>query len=166
MSLFPRAQPAGEAAKKVPRPAPAATSQKIVLAQAVDELRHAATTLTEFSARLAGQIINDVLQVATGTFDTSGLIALQFQAAAGSIEVCNNSTHTVTVASRGAEAGGVAPAAGIGVYQVAAGATRLVNVASHQITLYGTAGDTISWQVFTKGGLSRPTLNAVIGGGV
>jgi hypothetical protein len=43
-----------------------------------------------------------------------------------------------------------------GVYLVAAGTERTVNVASHNVSLYGTAADTISVQAFAAG--AAPTV--------
>lgn len=53
----------------------------------------------------------------------------------------------VTVHAAGAGAG--APTAGVGVYVVATGQTRVVAVASRQVTFYGAPGDRISYQAFT-----------------
>jgi hypothetical protein len=46
------------------------------------------------------------------------------------------------------------PNAGVGIYVVPAGSTRVISLNSRQVTLWGTAADTVSIQVFTAG--ARP----------
>ncbi len=58
------------------------------------------------------------------------------------------SAHNMTISS--AAPTGTAPATGVGTYVVPAGATRTVAVASRTIAIYGTQGDTVSYQVFTR----------------
>ena len=139
--------------------------QHALATEILDELRQLRLQQTEQLARWQGSvhIRNDVLEVATKTFPTGGEIPLQFPVPAGSIEVNNWSTHTVTVVS--SPPTGAAPTTGRGVYIVPAGACRVVNVASRQVTLYGTATDTISYQVLAAGTPGRSGLTAVDGGG-
>jgi hypothetical protein len=115
------------------------------------EIREQNALLTEFTARLGSQIVNNVLEVATRTFPNDAYLGMQFSVAAGVIEVSNDSEHDITVSSAAPQSS--APTNGIGVYIVPAGERRVVNVASHNITLYGTAADTVSYQVLTRGGL-------------
>lgn len=118
-------------------------------AELLVELRHMAQTQTEWTEQLAGQVINHVLEVRTITFDATGQYPLQWKVAAGSIEVSNPTGNgTVTVSSGGSNST-TAPPTGVGVYQVPGGTCRTVSVASRQVTLYGTAGQSISIQVFT-----------------
>jgi hypothetical protein len=152
---------------QLPRRVPGREAQRLLAAESVELLRALAQRMTEFTALLQGQVINNVLEVATVVVPATGdaLVQKQYQAAVGSVEVNNTSTHTVTVVS-GSNSGATPPTSGTGVYQVAAGATRLVNIGAREFTLYGTAGDTFGIQVFTRGGMARPTLDAVLGGGV
>jgi hypothetical protein len=115
------------------------------------EFRLLRETMTQTMGRLAGQIVNDVLSVRTVTFDATGFTQLgPFHVAAGSIFVDNlSAANTVTVTSHGPSPDGAAPAAGLGVSKVKAGQGRTINVASHNITLYGTNGDSVSVQVST-----------------
>lgn len=117
-------------------------------AELLSELRHFAQTQTAFVERLAGQAVNNVLDVRTHTFDATGQLALAYGVAAGCIAVSNPTGNaTVTVSSAGP--GSSAPTTGVGVYQVPAGTERTVALASTQVTLYGTSGQSISFQVFT-----------------
>lgn len=116
------------------------------------ELREQSALLTEFTARLGSQIVNNVLEVATRTFGDDAYIGMEFAVAAGAIEVSNDSEHDITVSSASPQSS--APTNGIGVYIVPAASRRVVNVASRTITLYGTAADKVSYQVLTRGGLT------------
>lgn len=133
-----------------------------IMAELVQEIRELRSQNTDQFAQWLGRIQNSVLLVETRAIPASGYLDRQFRTPAGSIEVSNPSEHAVTVDA--APPGGTAPAQGTGVYIIPAGTTRVVNVASRQITLYGTAGDIISFQVFATGGVSRPSLNSVDGG--
>lgn len=140
------------------------SEQRVLVAELVDELRQLRLQQTEQWARWQGNVTirNDVLEVATKTFPTGGEIPLQYPVPAGSVEVNNTASHSVTVTS--SPPTGAAPTTGRGVYVVPAGACRVVNVASRQVTLYGTAGDTISYQVLASGTAGRAGLTAVDGG--
>jgi hypothetical protein len=127
------------------------------------ELRETRATTTAFIARVAGRAVNSVLEVATRTFSAEGLLSLRFGAPCGAIEIANWSTHPVTVAS-GATSSNIPPLTGVGVYVVPAGTVRLVNIAAREVTLYGTAADTISYQAFAGGGLAETGLVGPSGG--
>lgn len=117
------------------------------------EIREQNALLTEFTARLGSQIVNNVLEVATRTFGDDTYIGMEFGVTAGAIEVQNHdSSNAVTVSSTSPSSS--APTNGIGVYIVPAGERRTVNVASRTITLYGTKDSKVSYQVLTRGGLT------------
>ncbi len=120
----------------------------------LEQLQHQAQTTTEFAAQLAGQAINDTLEVFTGVFDATGQFTREYGVAAGSIEVSNwgVAANFVTLTSGGP---GSAVPVGTGCYVIAGGQSRTVALASRQFTLYGTAGDKFSLQVFTAA--VRPT---------
>lgn len=126
-------------------------ADKVLTAELVAELRHLAQSTTTFAERLAGQAVNNVLDVFTATFDaTASPITRSYSVAAGCVVVNNTSTHTITVSSAGPGPGGsAAPTSGVGIYQVAAGTQRTVALASRNVTFYGTATDSFSAQVFT-----------------
>lgn len=124
--------------------------ERELVAELLDALRQQAQTTTEFMARLGGQVINDVLEVATLVIPTEGFIARDYSVAAGCIDVSNLgvAANLMTVTSGGP--GAAAPPSGTGVYIIAGGSRRTVSLASHQFTIWGTAGDKVSFQVFTS----------------
>lgn len=138
-------------------------AERILAAELLEEFRHLTRTMTEYSERLATGVVNHVLEVGTRTLPDSGLYTRTFSIAAGSIELRNLSTDDMTTVS--SSPGPAAPHDGIGVYVVPAGCSSLVNLASHDLTIWGTAGARFSYQVFTRGGDCAPSLNAVDGGG-
>lgn len=130
-------------------------AQSILFAELLAAWRHDMQTMTDMTARLAGRISNDVLEVRSYVFDADASVERSFHVAAGCVVVDNYSAHDVIVASGGRNGGNVAPPAGLGVTRVKAGTYRPVNLASRVFTIYGTNADEISWQVFTAGGI-RP----------
>ena len=125
------------------------SAERILAAELLDAFRNAAQTMTEFAERLQGRLVNHVLEVGTWVFDANATpVFRQWHAAAGCVEISNFSAAGVlTVVAAGPGAG--APTSGIGVYRIPAGVTRVVAVASRQVTVYGTAGDAFSRQAFT-----------------
>lgn len=126
-------------------------------------------TFTEFASRfLTRGPVNDVLEVGTFAFPASGELFKPFDwpMAAGSIELANLSSGNMTLVAAGPTPDGVAPAVGRGVYIVPAGACRVVNVASHHVTVYGPASGTFTLQASTRGGFISAGLVGVNGGGV
>ncbi len=126
-----------------------AEDRRVLTAELMDELRHYAQTMTEFAARLGGRLVNNVLAVETCIVDAVATpVAREWGVAAGCVEVSNLSdANTLTVVAAGA--GAAAPASGMGVYRVRPNTTRVVAVASRQVTFYGTAGDVFCYQAFT-----------------
>lgn len=125
-------------------------AERILAGELLEAFRAHAQTSTEFMERLAGRLVNHVLLVETAVFDaTATPIYRSFKAAAGAIEVSNRGANDITVSAAGPSSS--APPSGVGVYVVAAGTTRVVALASRQVTLYGTAADKLSFQVFTAG---------------
>lgn len=132
-------------------------AQRTLAAEQLQELRGLAQTMTELAARWSGQAINNVLEVGTVTIPAGAVgVELSFGAAAGSIWVDNQSAANKMTVQAGA-IGASAPTNGIGVAQVPFGQHRTINVASHVVTVYGTAGDTFVYQAFTCG--ARPVVS-------
>jgi hypothetical protein len=124
--------------------------ERELTSQLLDQLRHQAQTTTEFAARLAGQLVNDTLEVWTGVIPAEGYITRSYHVTAGSIEVSNWGTAiNFMTAHTGGPAGAVPT--GTGSYAIAGGASRTVALASREFTIWGTAGDRVSFQVFTTG---------------
>lgn len=123
------------------------------------EIRHLNQTQTVWVERLAGQVVNHVLEVATVAIPDDGWVTRSYHVPAGSIEVSNPGLDDVTVVA-GSPATSV-PAVGVGVFIVPGGTLRHVNLASHAVTIYGTAAAVVSFQVLTtpacggRGGLAQ-----------
>ena len=127
------------------------------LAEAVSTLGASIETQTETMSRLGGQLVNSVLLVGTFFVPADGYLVRQFGVAAGAawIEALDGS---LTVSS--GPPSSPAPSVGTGVWQVAGSSARIVNLASRQLTIWGTVGDRIGVQVVT-----HPALGGA-GGGV
>lgn len=149
----------------LPADAPRGRRAELILAgEILAALRHNQQTMTVFISRLAGRVVNDVLEVATRAFDASATpIVLRYGSPIGCVEINNTSGHAITVMA-GVSAGLVPPAVGIGVYVVPAGARVPVNIAAAELTLYGTAADSFSYQVFAAGSLATSGLVGIDGG--
>jgi len=129
------------------------SEEKELLAQLLSSLQHFETTTTEFASRYFGNAINKVLSVETVQFDTRGFFTRTYSATAGCVEVRNlDGTNSITVAVGGAT--GTAPTTGVGVYVIPPNTKQIVNIASSTFTLYGTASEFVSFQVFADGGRS------------
>jgi hypothetical protein len=136
------------------RPARGREAERVLAAELLAAFRHMAQSTTDFMARIASGIINDVLVVETATFPADGIVHRQYGVAAGVIEVRNlAATNVVTVSSSGPSS--AAPSGGVGVYKVPGGVESEIHLASHQVTFYGTSGDSVSFQVLTSGGSDR-----------
>lgn len=123
-------------------------AERILAGELLSEFRAMKQTMTEFAERLAGRLVNHVLLVKTVTFDAAGNpIPLSWGSAAGSIEI-QTGANPVWVQS--GTAGSSAPTGGVGVYKVPGNTKTTVAVAAYEVTLWGTAADTISVQVFTS----------------
>jgi hypothetical protein len=131
-----------------------------LLALILAEVRALVASSTQLMARLGSHAVNDTLAVETVIFDAN---AWEFQVAAGSIEV-NNLSETEEIVVHAASLG-ARPDRGVGVYVVPASTTRVIGLASRTVTLYGTAAERASVQVFTRGaGASSAGIGTVFGG--
>ena len=124
--------------------------RRVIETELVNEIRTMRLEMTSHFGRLMGRMVNDVLAVETVTFGTSGVIARDYRVPVGAIEVTNHAdgTDVVTVVSDGPT--DTAPASGIGVYVVPITSTRTIAIGGHQVTLYGTSGEKVSFQVFAS----------------
>lgn len=120
-----------------------------VLNQMLAELQRLNATETEMMARLhGGEILNNVLEVATYTFPAGGAWSKDYPAAIGSILVTNGTAQPITYAAGGAFGG--APTVGSGVQIIPANSWLAIPVGGTTFTLYGTAGGTFGLQAFTS----------------
>ncbi len=123
------------------------TTRDAIATEILGELRRITATQTVYLERLAGQVVNHVLEVATVAIPDDGWVTRSYHVAAGSIVVDNPGLDDVTVVS--ASPSGTKPAVGVGVYIVPGGTLRHINLASHDVTLWGTSGAVVSFQTLT-----------------
>lgn len=134
-----------------PRRMSAAQAQNLMFA----ELLAAVRSLYESSTQLAGRLgrrgsINGVMETWAGVFPASGIIARQYEVAVGAITVDNLSAAGVVTIVNGVAAGDTGPqTAGVGVSYVRPNSRYIAPVADTGFTLVGTAGDKVSFEVFT-----------------
>lgn len=126
-------------------------ARDVFYAQAFADLKAAIQTQTRMAGRLAGGIVNEVLESGTYVFDASAVLGNAYKVAAGSIEIDNlSATHAVTVVSR-SDSTGSAPTHGTGVRIVPAGQFRRIPLASREWAIYGTVAESVSIAVYTHG---------------
>lgn len=125
------------------------TGRQAVWAEILEELRYIRAHMTAAAERTGTGVVNHVLEIATKTFPTEGIIALEFGVPIGSIIVNAVGTGTVTVHAAGPQS--AAPTDGIGVYKVEQDTDRRVGIGGRQVTLYGTAGQQVCYQALTVG---------------
>lgn len=128
----------------------------------LDQLKYSAEHLSRTSERLASGVTNHVLEMKTHTFDSTGMLQLNFQATCGAVKISNVGQNDVTVTS--STGNGIPPNGGVGVGLVRAGTWDVVNVNSRFFTLYGTSGQSVFYQAFTVGGIIGGGLIAIDGG--
>lgn len=119
------------------------------------ELNAAVRSLVESSTELAGRLrrrgsVNGVLESWAGVFPASGVITRTYEVAAGSISIENMAAaHTLTLTTGVAAGDTGANTSGVGVSYVRANARGISPIGDHSFTITGTAGDAISFEVFT-----------------
>jgi len=115
-----------------------------------DEIVATREQMSEELGRWLGRMQNDTLAVETRIFPASNVISRAYRAIAGAIEVTNlSTTTTITVVASGPD--DAPPGQGTGVYVVPPASTRTIALASHNVTLYGTHDQYVSFQVFAAG---------------
>lgn len=123
--------------------------------------QHALMHSTETTERLTNGIVNSVLEVATRTIPSDGYITGNYGATIGAVEIFNHGANDLTVASG---AGGTPPQGGTGVSIVPPGVSRTIHVNSRAFTVYGTVGDRVGYQAFTKGSIRGSGIGSIVGG--
>lgn len=136
-------------------------ADRVLAAQMLEQLQHLSTTMTSWAERWGGQIINHVLEVGTYTIPAAGYLERQWHVAAGCVVIRNLGTHTMTVTTGGSASGTVPVGNSTGMWVIPAGAVDVVNIASRQVAIFGTAADQFSLQALTVGGV--PTLGGGFG---
>lgn len=132
-----------EIARRVTR-----ADEREVMASALDDVRTALTRQTDIMSRLAGGLLNNVLDVLWLPIPASAFLTRDYGTAAGSIVVANAiGNDQVIVTSSAPQA--TAPVSGPGVQPVPAGVFWSMPLGSRVWTIYGTPGDMVAVQVFT-----------------
>lgn len=129
-------------------------TQEAILTEQLQEMRAMAQTMTAWTQRLQGQVINNILEVATYVIPADGYVTREYGAAAGYVTVTPGQAlraYTVeAAAARSGTAPVVAPTLGVGVHLIPLGSVgRTVPLASRTFTIYGTPGDAVSIVVGT-----------------
>jgi hypothetical protein len=125
--------------------------------EVLTELRAIAATSTEIQARLAGNVINDILEAGTALIGADGTWFTDWRVSAGALWIYNLGTHTMTLVAGSPSAAG-APTTGKGVFSAPAGKQFTVPFLARAMTVYGTAGDQFNYAVFTAP--ARPATGA------
>lgn len=139
--------------KTVPEPRRLTAAQAQVVMMA--ELNAAVRSLVESSTELAGRLgrrgaVNGVLESWAQTFPTGGIVVRTFEVAAGSMTIENLSAAGVVTVVTGVAAGDTGPqTTGAGVSYIRANSRGIIPLADHSVTIIGTAGDKVSWEIFT-----------------
>lgn len=129
-----------------------AATREAVFEALLEELQHHRMTQSEFIGHLRSNIRNDVLASELIRFDAAtGPVVREFRVPLGSVAVANHSTANAVFVQGASPSGTTAPANGTGVHQVSKSCAAVINLTGHVVTFYGTPGDTISVQIFTKG---------------
>lgn len=130
-----------------------------ITAELLAQMQHDRVNHTEMFARLQSNLTNDVLASGLQQFDASGQITDSFRAPFGSVAVANHGTATVTLTN--SPPASAAPQKGKGIHRIPAGGFKLANLAGTAYTLYGTASEFVTVEVFTK---AWPPAAAVVPG--
>jgi hypothetical protein len=126
-------------------------AERAFYSELVSQLQQLVQAMTVSMTRVLGRSVNNVLEVATRVFPASdGYLTLAYRAPLGAITV-RAGANPVTVAWGGASSGGTAPSQGAGVWVVPANTRDTIAVTGHAVTLYGTAGQSVSYQAFAAG---------------
>lgn len=123
-------------------------AERILAGALLQELRDLNQTTTARQARLQSQVVNGVLEAGTQVLDSSGQFTRSYHAAIGALVVTNATGALLTVVST-AGAGPTAPTAGNGVHLVPSGLVMTIPIDNRGFTLYGLAGQPISFQAWT-----------------
>lgn len=122
-------------------------SMETLLSEILAELRHQHGTSTQLAGHLRGLMANDLLSSDLATFDSQGQIQRNWPSPFGSVAVHNHGTSPVFVSADPPQ--DVAPR-GRGAALVPAGGFDLLDLHGTAVTLYGTPGDQVTLQAFTR----------------
>lgn len=139
------------AAVPEPRKLSAAQAQNLMQAELIAAIRSLVESSTELAGRLGKRgAVNGVMESWAGVFPASGIIARTYEVAVGSITVENCSAANLITVQSGVPAGDTGgQTGGIGVSYVRANSRGIAPIGDHSLMLTGTAGDRVSFEVFT-----------------
>ncbi len=138
--------------------------EQALLAELLAEFRAAQAHSTQLFARFRSSITNDVLDSGAYILDANGLATTSYQTPYGSLFVVNLGVGDMTVTGSPPAMG--APSNGRGVTVVPAHSAMLINLAGTAWTIYGTAGDLVDVQAFTRPWPPAAAGPLIRGGGV
>ena len=108
-------------------------------------------TLTDLTDATRGLRVNEHLATLLALIPASGVFTADWSVPFAAISIDNLGTHQMTVAGAGPQLG--APGAGVGIHQIPAGGSAVINLAGRELSIYGTPGDMANLQVH---GLPQP----------
>jgi hypothetical protein len=126
-------------------------AERAFYAELVSQLQQLVQSMTTTMTRVLGRSVNNVIETATKVFPTGdGYLPLSYRTPLGSITV-RAGAHAVTVSAGGPSSTGTVPTQGAGIWVVPANTRDTIALTGHQVTLYGTATESVSYQVFAAG---------------
>lgn len=125
------------------------TMQDALLAEMLGEFRAAQTQQTDFWAKINGGLTNQTLSSGLHVIAAAGHWTESFTLPFGSLFIVNYSSVDMYVQNSG-PSGSTAPTLGVGVTLVPSRSCRVINQAGIAYTVYGTSGDMVSVEVFSK----------------
>lgn len=136
----------------------AAKAERVLIREELGQLRHDMQTNTQQTARLAGQLINDTLEVYSGAFDSTAQFTRQYKVAIGAVEVTNLGAAAASAVNK--QASNTFSAAASGSVGLSNGDQITGFVVSFQsgtsvsgvITVTNVAGGTMSYSITVPAG--------------
>lgn len=122
---------------------------EVLVTELLQAIRQLSETSTDAASLLRGLSYNNVLESGLALIPSGGILTRSYMVPFGSVAIANHGTGDMTVTA--APAAEQAPRQGRGVFLVRAGGSRTVNLAGTALAVYGTAGDALTLQVFSKG---------------
>lgn len=107
-------------------------------------------THTEAVARLSARIVNDCVLTELITFPATGYETRSFGTSIGAVAVDNHSAAANVIVAAGPAVGDASATRGVGRGRINAGKARTLALTGPVVTFWGTPGEQITVQVFTK----------------
>lgn len=117
------------------------------MAEQLREWQSLRAQMTEWTATLMAQNLNDVLETALAVLDSFGGLTRDFRAPYAAVAVSNNSGGLLTVNSGPRQSG---PYIGAGAFEIPTGSAAVVNLVGTALTIYGPPAGRLSYSVFSR----------------